>query len=56
MPDTDGISLAREIRRRWGAVAPRLILLSSDDNAELATLARQNGVLAYLLKPPLFDD
>jgi two-component system, sensor histidine kinase and response regulator len=51
MPDTDGVSLAREIRRRWGAAAPRLILLSSEDNAELSAHAKENGVLAYLLKP-----
>ncbi len=51
MPDTDGVSLAGQIRERWAARAPRLILLSSDDDAELATLARGCGVLAYLLKP-----
>ncbi len=51
MPDADGIALAGEIRRRWGAGAPRLILLSSEDSAELSMLARENGVLAYLLRP-----
>jgi CheY-like chemotaxis protein len=51
MPDTDGVSLAREIRRRWDPGAPRLILLSSDDSTELAALARDNGVLACLVKP-----
>jgi CheY-like chemotaxis protein/HPt (histidine-containing phosphotransfer) domain-containing protein len=51
MPDTDGVTLAGEIRRRWEAGAPRLILLSSEDNAELSALARENGVLVYLLKP-----
>jgi CheY-like chemotaxis protein len=51
MPDTDGVTLAGEIRRRWEAGAPRLILLSSEDSAELSALARETGVLAYLLKP-----
>jgi PAS domain S-box-containing protein len=51
MPDTDGVTLAGEIRRRWEASAPRLILLSSEDSAELSALARETGVLAYLLKP-----
>jgi PAS domain S-box-containing protein len=51
MPDTDGVTLAGEIRRRWAAGAPRLILLSSEDSAELSALARDNGVLAYLRKP-----
>jgi two-component system sensor histidine kinase/response regulator len=51
MPDIDGVTLAGEIRRRWEAGAPRLILLSSEDSAELSALAHDNGVLAYLLKP-----
>ena len=51
MPDIDGVTLAGEIRRRWEAGAPRLILLSSEDSAELSALARDSGVLAYLLKP-----
>jgi PAS domain S-box-containing protein len=51
MPDTDGLALAGQIRRRWTDRAPRLILLSSDDNAEISTLARESGVLAYLVKP-----
>jgi PAS domain S-box-containing protein len=51
MPDTDGLTLAGEIRRRWDAAAPRLILLSSDDNPVLAARSREDGVLAYLLKP-----
>jgi CheY-like chemotaxis protein len=51
MPDTDGVTLAGQIRQHWGAPAPRLILLSSDDNPALPARARENGVLAYLLKP-----
>jgi PAS domain S-box-containing protein len=51
MPDTDGVTLAGQIRKRWDAPAPRLILLSSDDNPALPARSRENGVLAYLLKP-----
>jgi two-component system, sensor histidine kinase and response regulator len=51
MPDTDGVTLAGEIRRRWQHRAPRSILLSSDDNPDLSVQARQAGVLAYLIKP-----
>src|SRR5262249_8980871 len=51
MPNTDGVPLAGEIRRRWEDGAPRLILLSSHDSAELSARARENGVLACLLKP-----
>jgi two-component system sensor histidine kinase/response regulator len=51
MPEMDGVALAGEIRRRWDSRGPRILLLSSDDNAEVSALARQNGVLAHLLKP-----
>jgi signal transduction histidine kinase/DNA-binding response OmpR family regulator len=51
MPDSDGVTLARRIRQRWAAPSPRLILLSSDDDSGLAARSRENGVLAYLLKP-----
>jgi two-component system sensor histidine kinase/response regulator len=51
MPDTDGLTLAGQIRQLWDAPPPRLILLSSDDNPALPARSRENGVLAYLLKP-----
>ena len=51
MPDTDGFALAAEVRRRWGAAAPRLVLLSSDDNAAMAARSREERIPAYLLKP-----
>jgi PAS domain S-box-containing protein len=51
MPDGDGITLAAQIRRRYGTSAPRQILLSSDDTAALPARSRENGILAYLLKP-----
>jgi two-component system sensor histidine kinase/response regulator len=51
MPDTDGVTLAGQIRHRWDPPAPRMILLSSDDDPALPARSRENGVLAYLLKP-----
>jgi PAS domain S-box-containing protein len=51
MPDTDGVQLAGQIRQQWGEHAPRMILLSSEDSGEISALARENGVLAYLVKP-----
>jgi len=51
MPDIDGVTLAAQIRQRWGPRAPRLILLSSGDDPGLVAKSRANGVLAYLLKP-----
>jgi CheY-like chemotaxis protein len=51
MPDIDGATLAGKIRERWGATAPQLILLSSDDDAALSARSRENGVQVQLLKP-----
>jgi two-component system sensor histidine kinase/response regulator len=51
MPDTDGITLARQIRERFGPAAHRFILLSSDHSAGLPARARDAGIHAYLLKP-----
>ena len=51
MPNTDGAALAADIRRRSGPAAPRIILLGSDDDADLSARSRENGVQAYLLKP-----
>jgi CheY-like chemotaxis protein len=51
MPDTDGITLAHQIRERFGPAAPRFILLSSDHSAALPARARDAGIHAYLLKP-----
>ena len=51
MPDVDGITLAAQIRDRYGPSAHRLILLSSDHSPALAARSRDAGIHAYLLKP-----
>ena len=51
MPDVDGITLAGQIRERFGASSKRLILLSSNDSPILAARSRDAGLHAYLLKP-----
>jgi len=50
MPDGDGITLAAEIRERFGA-SKRLVLLSSEDSPTLVARSREAGIQAYLLKP-----
>ncbi|MDF2697236.1 MAG: hypothetical protein K0S65_5619, partial [Labilithrix sp.] len=51
MPDVDGITLAGQIRERFGPTAHRLVLLSSDDSPVLASRSRNAGIHGYLLKP-----
>jgi len=50
MPDIDGLSLAGQLRDRYGA-AHRVILLSSDPSPALEARSREIGIDAYLLKP-----
>ncbi len=51
MPDTDGLALAAEIRKRAELSATRIILLSSGDRPGDWDQARQLGISANLLKP-----
>src|SRR5262249_39720487 len=55
MPDVDSITLAEQIKGRYGA-AKRVILLSSDDSPVLATRGREVGIGAYIAKPALQSD
>jgi CheY-like chemotaxis protein len=51
MPDTDGLALAAEIRKRAELSATRIILLSSGDNPGEPARSREQRVDAHLLKP-----
>ena len=51
MPDVDGITLAAQIRDRFGPSAHRIILMASDHNPALAARSRDAGIHAYVLKP-----
>jgi len=51
LPDVDGLTLGMQIRERFAAAAPKLILLSSDDRPDLAALSRDAGIDACLFKP-----
>ncbi|MEK8130074.1 response regulator [Paenibacillus filicis] len=49
MPEMDGITLARELKRKDALV--KLIILSGHDTFEFAQSALELGVVKYLLKP-----
>src|SRR5262249_40763433 len=51
MPDTDGLALAAEIRKRAELSATRIILLTSGDRPTDWARTRELRVDAYLLKP-----
>jgi putative two-component system response regulator len=49
MPGESGVSLAHELSRRHGG--PAVIMVSGEDDAEVAQIALDAGALAYLTKP-----
>ncbi|MGA2232115.1 MAG: response regulator, partial [Tepidisphaeraceae bacterium] len=51
MPDTDGLTLAGQIRHRTGDSSTRFIILSSDAGTARTARAREFGICAHLLKP-----
>jgi two-component system, sensor histidine kinase and response regulator len=51
MPGMDGLSLAREIRRCFGAIAPKLIVLSSVGASPDSATIRELGISLWLRKP-----
>ena len=51
MPGMDGLSVAREIRRRYGAGGPKLFVLSSVGYSVDAATMRELGISLWLRKP-----
>ena len=49
MPGSDGISLLRELQRRWPALS--VILLTAHGTIPDAVRATQSGAFAFLTKP-----
>jgi signal transduction histidine kinase/DNA-binding response OmpR family regulator/HPt (histidine-containing phosphotransfer) domain-containing protein len=56
MPDTDGLALAAQIRKRAELAATRLILLTSGDRPDDLARSRELRVDAHLLKPVPQDE
>ena len=50
LPDTDGITAAREIRRRFGNDA-RILLISAYDWSEIEAEAKDAGITGFISKP-----
>jgi two-component system, sensor histidine kinase and response regulator len=51
MPDGDGLTVARQIRKHVDISPTRIILLPSEDSGINMALSREMGISAYLLKP-----
>jgi PAS domain S-box-containing protein len=56
MPDTDGLALAAQVRKRAEWSATRIILLTSGDRPGDLARAREVGIDAHLLKPVQQDE
>ena len=50
LPDMDGITAAREIRRRFGSETP-IMLISAYDWSEIESEAREAGITGFISKP-----
>ena len=50
LPDMDGISAAKEIRRRFGSDTP-IMLISAYDWSEIESEAREAGITGFISKP-----
>nr|WP_325212506.1 response regulator [uncultured Oscillibacter sp.] len=50
LPDMDGITAAREIRRRFGDETP-IMLISAYDWSEIETQAKEAGITGFISKP-----
>ena len=50
LPDMDGISAAKEIRRRFGSETP-IMLISAYDWSEIETEAKDAGITGFISKP-----
>jgi two-component system, sensor histidine kinase and response regulator len=56
MPDVDGVTLARRIKKDQQLQRTPVVMLTSAGRAEDATRCRQIGVAAYLVKPVKHSD
>ena len=50
LPDIDGISAAKEIRRRYGSETP-ILLISAYDWSEIEAEAKEAGITGFISKP-----
>ena len=50
LPDIDGITAAKEIRRRYGSETP-ILLISAYDWSEIETEAKEAGITGFISKP-----
>ncbi|MBF0110914.1 MAG: response regulator [Magnetococcales bacterium] len=51
MPGCNGIDAARRIRKQWGEMAPRMILVTAFDVEGCQAEARELGIQGFLTKP-----
>lgn len=51
MPNMDGITFVREIKKTARYASTPIIMLSSDSRADLKQMAREAGALGWMVKP-----
>lgn len=51
MPEMDGLALCRELHKNPALNRIPVFMLTTQTNAEMKTQARENGVIAWIIKP-----
>jgi two-component system chemotaxis response regulator CheY len=51
MPNMDGLTMAEKIRSELGNAAVRIVMLTTEDNAEMRERGKAIGVTGWIVKP-----
>jgi two-component system chemotaxis response regulator CheY len=51
MPNMDGLTMAERIRTELGNAAVRIVMLTTEDNAEMRERGKAIGVTGWIVKP-----
>ena len=51
MPNMDGLTMAEKIRTELGNAAVRIVMLTTEDNAEMRERGKAIGVTGWIVKP-----
>ncbi|MCV2369564.1 response regulator [Roseateles oligotrophus] len=51
MPNMDGLTMAEKIRTELGNQAVRIVMLTTEDNAEIRARGKAIGVTGWIVKP-----
>jgi two-component system chemotaxis response regulator CheY len=51
MPNMDGLTMAEKIRKDLGNTAVRIVMLTTEDNADMRARGKDIGITGWIVKP-----